>query len=172
MAGFTDRLRAYLGGNRELEARLAYLLQRRQDLARHAEHLDPEELACFDEALGQARDDLQAHRPERAANGLNDLDEQLAVLEHEAEEAEEARAAHARRVERLRHGLAASRSRLVGLRLAGIGSDGLAMLEARLDRAERSTSPAALPAAEAEAQAIERALDRLAERVSRRFSSN
>lgn len=172
MAGFTDRLRAYLGGNRELEARLAYMLQRRHDLARHARHLDPEELARFDEALGQAREDLRAHLPERAANGLNGLDEHLATLEHEAEEAEEAHAAHARRVEHLRHRLAAARSRLVGLGLAGIGTDGLGMLEARLERAERSTSPAALPAAEAEAQAIERALDRLAERVSRRFSSN
>jgi FtsZ-binding cell division protein ZapB len=172
MPGWTDRLRAYLGQNRELEARLAYMLQRRHDLASHADDLDPEDLATFDEALAEIRDDLRAHRAQRAANGLNDLDERLATLEHEAEEAQEERSAHARRVERLRRSLAGSRSRLVGLRLGGIGADGLAMLEARLERAERSTTPAAIAAAEAEAQAIERALDRLAERVMRDISKN
>ncbi|MDB5097379.1 MAG: hypothetical protein JWM80_1800, partial [Cyanobacteria bacterium RYN_339] len=123
MPDWTNRLRSFLGQNRELEARLAYLTQRRQDLAALPDAPDPETLVELEEELDQIREDLQAHRPERAANGLNDLDEHLAALEHEAEEANEEREAHAERVARLRRSLGASRSRLIGLRLGGIGSD-------------------------------------------------
>jgi chromosome segregation ATPase len=165
-----ERWRRSWGVNRELEARVAYLAGRCDELADALEPPEPEALAELGDRLSLIRLDLAARRTKDAALSLNELDERVATLESLMAEAASERAAQADRVERLRRKIATCRGLLGGLQLVGIGRDGLAMLEARLMRAERNTSGAAIASSEAETAAVERALERLAERTGHKLT--
>jgi chromosome segregation ATPase len=170
LINWLTRWRGGWGLNRELNARAAYLAARRDDMAAALVTLDPDALEELSARLSLIHYDLAAGRTKDAALALNETDEQVAVLERLMQEAASEHEAHAARVESLRRLIASCRARLAALYLAGIGKDGLAMLEARLVHAEKNTSRTALPTSEAEIAAVERALNRLAERSNTKLT--